>query len=1266
MIAAIESRNSSWRLKAIATLFVLVFPVALTAQDHTLVFSVSDTGLSKAITNWGLDATWASSDNMRRGLMFMGTNEVDMVRVAFPVATALTDGDLSPAQKADLTNALSIASMAGPNTPLTLSAGTGAGVDPWFKNGAEVLPNRWVQAMEAAARFCNRPIIATEPFNEPDYAPWGQGTMQNLYDILGLLQASTNFTGTGLAGGSTLSSDNASFWYNQIKSRTTMGTTHSLGGTFDSYASFFQNVIASGDISVNPEVHNLAEVIAGAEYGLNTGIWWASAELARGSFVKACQGQRLGYAEDRAKWTAAAVYRTPDGAVQAFLGGSERLGATTTYRFFSKDRDVFYNGDGPRRDFIATIPRDQEKFIRINWGDDVQPLINGRYTIVNRNSGKVMEVAGGSTGDGAAIQQNAPTGAGNQQWYVVPSAFTYGDQSYFSIRPVHSAKSADISGWSLNPGASVTQWTHVGGENQQWFFQYAGNGYFYIRSRWSGLYVEVAGSSAANGANVQQGSLLNGFNQQWRLLPVGAAVEFVSPATPAHVVASANALSVKLHWDANVELDLAGYTVLRATNPGGPFEIVARGLTNNTFTDKSANQPRPYFYVVQATDRSLNSSSNSAQVNATPTSAPVLLARYAFDVDANDASGNANHATLVAGSPTFLAGQYGLAMNLNGTDQYAMLPAGLMASATNFTIALWLNFSGGVISSHIFDFGNDTNQYMYLTPSVRFAITTNGISGEQFLSAPPSPAGQWRHIAVTRDGNLARLYVNGVLTASNTITIAPASFNPMLNFIGDSQNDLIPLFNGRLDELFIYNYALSDSEITTLMSYPQAPGFLTQPTNVTINAGASAAFSVIAAGKAPLTYQWRMNGTNISGATSSIYSRHNAQLADAGNYYVVLTNISGAVTSAVATLGVLPAPLFQDDFDRFDSPSIVTSATTTNGYKILFNAASGGEDFKAIFGFDYSAVTYPFPIPPSPHSTGTSKGLLLSVNKADVTAAAAAVNLYPASQSFTGNFALKFDMWINWTNTATATEHTLFGINHSGNVMNRVGLAGSDGLFFAMNGDGGSSASSTTLRDYSIFRGGGGGIPILVTSAIFGPAPLLGAQFDSSNPGFTTLFPAKPIYGGTAAGSAGLDWISVEIRQEDNLITWLLNDTAVAQFSSTQFGNPAVPTSGTFLLGYNDGFGSIGDTNNFVILDNVRVDSIASLPGQLLSPHIAGNNFAFSFSADPYASYTVKYATNVAAQNWITYTNVLATGHLVEMAVPLSGRAQQYFRVSRP
>jgi hypothetical protein len=470
--------------------------------------------------------------------------------------------------------------------------------------------------------------------------------------------------------------------------------------------------------------------------------------------------------------------------------------------------------------------------VNITWGADVQPVINGRYIIVNRYSGKVMEVPGASTNFGVALDQNTYTGASNQWWDVHPlAAATQGDLSYFTMTAAHDGVTADESNFSYNDGNPIIQWGDGVNVVEHWFFEYAGNGYFYIRSRWSGKYLDVSGPSTANGANIVQWSGASVFprslSQQWRLIPVGAAVEFVAPAAPTGVTAVANSVSVRLNWQTNAEADLASYTVLRSTNSDGPYEICARALTNNAFTDKSANQPITYYYVVKAVDRSLNTSGNSPQVNATPNCGPTLVASYSFDGNLNDSSGNANHAT-ATGSPAFVAGKYGSAMSLNGANQYAMVPAGIMAGVTNFTIAVWVYWNGGNAWQRIFDFGNDPTNYMFLTPgsgggTLRFAISTNSYSSEQTLETSTLPVGQWRHVAVTRNGNAARLYTNGVLAVSGTVTIAPASFNPVLNNLGMSQYPGDPFFNGRLDELYIYNYALSDLEITRLAADQPPP-----------------------------------------------------------------------------------------------------------------------------------------------------------------------------------------------------------------------------------------------------------------------------------------------------------------------------------------------------------------------------------------------------------------------------------------------------------
>jgi photosystem II stability/assembly factor-like uncharacterized protein len=459
-----------------------------------------------------------------------------------------------------------------------------------------------------------------------------------------------------------------------------------------------------------------------------------------------------------------------------------------------------------------------------------------------------------------------------------------------------------------------------------------------------------------------------------------------------------------------------------------------------------------------------------------------------------------------------------------------------------------------------------------------------------------------------------------------------------------------------------YSGALTSAVATlTVTGVPVAPTITNQPQSVVVNLGSNATFIVGASGTAPLAYQWRFNGGILSGATNAIYTRTNAQLVHAGDYSVVITNSAGSVTSAVATLLLG----FAENFDGYASPSTVTNVGTTNGYKIFFRSAPGPMDFKAIFGFDYSTVTYPTNIPPAPHSTGgTTKGLYLTVNK-DTTNAAAAVNLYPVGQTFSGNFALQFDMWINWRDIDTSTEHALFGINHSGDLTNRIGQASSDGLFFAVEGEDDSLPTSTTLRDYSVFRGGGSGAPVLMTTnnTTFGPAPLLGPQFENYNPGFVALFPPKTIpgFGTTPAGTAGLGWVRGEVRQVNDRITWLLNDTIIAQYT-----NLFAYTNGNILIGYNDNFNSTGDSNNFVLFDNIRVTPVVVSPVRLLSPAVVGTDFRFSFATELYESYTAQQATNLTTPVWVNYTNVVGNGNVMELTVPWNPGQESYYRVSRP
>lgn len=107
----------------------------------------------------------------------------------------------------------------------------------------------------------------------------------------------------------------------------------------------------------------------------------------------------------------------------------------------------------------------------------------------------------------------------------------------------------------------------------------------------------------------------------------------------------------------------------------------------------------------------------------------------------------------------------------------------------------------------------------------------------------------------------------------------------------------------------------SSTSNTATLSLKDPAVITDDPDNQTLCEGGSVTFTVSAAGTAPLTYQWRKNGSNIPGATSSSYTINPVASAHAGNYDCVITNACGSDTSNTATLTVNTAPMITDDPD---------------------------------------------------------------------------------------------------------------------------------------------------------------------------------------------------------------------------------------------------------------------------------------------------------------------------------------------------------------
>jgi subtilisin len=90
------------------------------------------------------------------------------------------------------------------------------------------------------------------------------------------------------------------------------------------------------------------------------------------------------------------------------------------------------------------------------------------------------------------------------------------------------------------------------------------------------------------------------------------------PAPPTGLTASAGDGMVGLDWDDNTESDLAGYNVYRSTNSGGPYSEIATVITSSNYKDNNVTNGTTYYYVVRASDVSLNESNNSNEASAKP------------------------------------------------------------------------------------------------------------------------------------------------------------------------------------------------------------------------------------------------------------------------------------------------------------------------------------------------------------------------------------------------------------------------------------------------------------------------------------------------------------------------------------------------------------------------------------------------------------------------------------------------------------------------
>ena len=345
----------------------------------------------------------------------------------------------------------------------------------------------------------------------------------------------------------------------------------------------------------------------------------------------------------------------------------------------------------------------------------------------------------------------------------------------------------------------------------------------------------------------------------------------------------------------------------------------------------------------------------------------------------------------------------------------------------------------------------------------------------------------------------------------------------------------------------------------------------------------------------------------------------------------------GAKASATVSIGdneqAAGPTVFADDFDT----------DTAGGWLLRFGAGNGISDYVAEFAYDYSQDG----IPSAPHSDGgTTKGVKVTVNKNDATASAAGVNIYPKGLNVSGDFSLRFDMYLTCNLTvAGTTEHAIFGIDHSGSYTNRHGTAGGDGLWFAVETDG----SASSGRSYVSYVGNKTATPTFTAR----PASDFGLYF------------AAPPY--LAKGAASGNWVDVDVTQKGDVVTWKINGLTISrQTNATEF------KSGTIMLGHMDTFNSIGSPQNFTVFDNVRVVSLQTEPppaAVITGTTIADGALRITFTsaggeATDFTVVTADAVTGAFAVDATATIQKTGNGEFVA-SVPLTAAPARFHRIKR-
>ena len=392
--------------------------------------------------------------------------------------------------------------------------------------------------------------------------------------------------------------------------------------------------------------------------------------------------------------------------------------------------------------------------------------------------------------------------------------------SRFYIQSLRDGRRLRCVGSALDLAPTGTVSTNV-----EWTFNGPdANGYYYVDNPANSRSLRMDRANDGNGAPTSLTFGTSPFgtvgdNTRWRFVKAYYPVSLAAAATPTNLTATAGDRRVVLRWSGSAPR----FHVYRGTVAGGPYTRLVSDLLNNVFCDNSALNGITYRYVVTAVNGLEQESTYSNEASATPaiTAAPPgLQAEYKFENSTQDSSGNGFHG-LSDGGTSFVAGRVdSSALSFNGTDAYVEIPNPV---AGDFSVAFWMKTTAtasgghwwagrGLVDGEVAGATNDWGVALVGT-KVAFGVGNPDVT---ISNSTAINDGAPHHVVATRlfSSGLMRLYVDGVLRASGSGPSGTRGTPTSLRLGGIRTG--YGLFNGALDEVRLYNYALSQPEVTKL------------------------------------------------------------------------------------------------------------------------------------------------------------------------------------------------------------------------------------------------------------------------------------------------------------------------------------------------------------------------------------------------------------------------------------------------------------------